>query len=201
MEGANTPKGIPFPPGLEAELKRAKSVNDIFSTLEKHPTHWNFTSIEILTKMAEVDTYLIKDINKYKEEISSVKLVDVKLPPVPYDDGFYTTIDVKIDVDPKPLTMKGLFELQSEIANILNICKQALLIVGITYGSLGITFLRKAFVMTPWAILGAERVRNREVKHIQLDYSRRNNDGEVNCKFSASYSTTRDTRVGPGTLC
>ena len=141
LNDANTAKGIPCTPTLENELKKSKSVEDIFATLKKYPTHWNLLNFEVFKKLTSNNQELIQALDDYTDAVSILKVNDINFPAIAYDEKFYTPINVTVDVDPSSIIIGDLFEYQSQLANFLSVDRSALILVEVSTGSLHLIFV------------------------------------------------------------
>lgn len=147
LNDANTANGIPCPPDVQNTLEKSENIKGFFATLKRYPTYWNPLNIDTFKKLAGKNQEIIKSIDEYKDSVSRIKFSDITFPAISYDEKFYTSINVIVDVDPSGVTVGDLFEYESQLAKFLSVDRSALILVKVSPGSLRLVFIFGSAVM------------------------------------------------------
>ena len=143
FSNANTELGIGYPDDLKQQLDAANTVTDLFVALANHPTHWSWINIQVMEKIASVNSQATKLVEYYKNVISAKKIQSIlhKIPNFEIDEAFYCKVKKKYSKTLDELTIKDIQDHKSHVGEIFGINKTAIILVNILKGCVEIHWL------------------------------------------------------------
>jgi len=133
FSNANTELGIGYPDDLKQQLDAANTVTDLFVALANHPTHWSWINIQVMEKIASVNSQATKLVEYYKNVISAKKIQSIlhKIPNFEIDEAFYCKVKKKYSKTLDELTIKDIQDHESHVSEFFSDNKTALILTNI----------------------------------------------------------------------
>ena len=118
----NSPSGAQLPPDVVQKIQNAENLDALLDTLTA-TKYWSWIDLRLLETLvvASGSSTALGIVNKYRETVYSMKLVDV-LPNVPnkeVKDAYFTKIVSKVGKDSHEITVGDLVELRSMLERVI----------------------------------------------------------------------------------